>query len=77
MRAADFLLAAHGEPVRTKMTIAISVIEAARRLSLGKSTVYRLAKAGKVRFVKIGGRTLVPVAELDRIITDAAPRRAA
>jgi excisionase family DNA binding protein len=44
-------------------------IDAARRLlGVGRSTVYDLINQRKLRAVKIGRRTLVPVEELDAYI---------
>lgn len=43
--------------------------DACRALGIGKSTLYRLAKANKVRVVKIGGRSVLPADELERLAT--------
>lgn len=42
----------------------VDVIEAARRLSVGRSQVYELLASGQLPRVKIGRRTLVPVQAL-------------
>ena len=39
---------------------------------LGRSTTYRLIKEGKLRIVKIAGRTLIPADEVTRLIEAAA-----
>ncbi len=44
--------------------ILISIPEAARRLSCGRSLLYELMGAGSVRSVKLGKRRLVLVASL-------------
>ncbi|AQR60830.1 hypothetical protein BZG35_03545 [Brevundimonas sp. LM2] len=49
--------------------IAYSVDEFAKVLSLGKSTVWRLIKDGDVRAKKIGGRTLIPADQVDRVLS--------
>jgi excisionase family DNA binding protein len=37
---------------------------------IGKSKLYELAAAGKLRLSRVGGRTLVPHVELLRLIED-------
>jgi excisionase family DNA binding protein len=39
---------------------------------LGRSTTYRLIKEGKLRIVKIAGRTLIPAEEVTRLIAAGA-----
>lgn len=46
----------------------IAVSEAARRLGLGRTTVYAEIAAGRLRTVKAGRRRLVPVAALDEYV---------
>lgn len=46
--------------------------EVARRLNVSRTTIWRLAKRGDIRVVRIGSRTLIPRSELRRII-DANP----
>lgn len=47
-----------------------SVAEAARILGISRSTAYKLNKSGSLGFAKIAGRTVVPGAEIDRILTE-------
>ena len=42
------------------------VSEAAYQLGMHRVTLYRLMKAGEIRFVKVNNRTYVTNAELDR-----------
>jgi len=63
--------------------IAVSVNDAARILSVHRSTVYDMAKRGDFRMLKMGGRTIIPHADLvayvDRlpsIYGPATPRHA-
>lgn len=49
-----------------------SIAQAARVSSLGRSTVYRAIKAGRLAVVKVGGRTLVPAASLHRLLSGEA-----
>jgi excisionase family DNA binding protein len=43
---------------------------AASGLSL--SLLYRLKKQGKLRMVRVGGRTLIPADELERLISEGS-----
>ena len=46
---------------------AYSVDEACRLLSIGRTSLYELAKTGQLKLIKIAGRTLVPHSELVRL----------
>jgi excisionase family DNA binding protein len=46
----------------------VDVLEAARRIGIGRSELYVLLRSNRVRSVKIGRRRLVPVAELNRFV---------
>ena len=48
--------------------LAHRVPEACRRLGIGRSALYELIKAGELRAIKIGKRTLIPETELQKII---------
>jgi excisionase family DNA binding protein len=50
--------------------IAYRVPDACRMAGIGKSKLYELAAAGKLRLSRVGGRTLVPHVELQRLIED-------
>lgn len=49
--------------------LAHRIPDACRRLGIGRSTLYELIKAGELRTVKIGSRTLIPEADLQKVIT--------
>jgi excisionase family DNA binding protein len=49
----------------------LSVREAARRLGLRPSTVYKMAGRGSIPSVKLGGRRLFRVADLDRLVSES------
>ena len=51
--------------------LALRIDEACRFIGLGRTRLYSLIKEGKIRPVKIGGRTLIPVAELKRLVAAA------
>jgi excisionase family DNA binding protein len=50
--------------------LALSPAEAASVLGLSRSSIYSMMRAGTLRSVKAGARTLVPVAEIDRFLGD-------
>jgi len=51
---------------------AYRVPDACRALGVGRSTLYKLASAGKLRLVRIGGRTVVPGNEVSRLATEGS-----
>lgn len=55
----------------TTRPAAYSILEFARQLSISRGTVYNMHKAGGLKIIKIGQRSVVPAAELDRIINEA------
>ena len=62
-------------PRSEMQTRGVTVDEARFRLGkLGKTLFYDLVKQGKIRVVKLGNRTVVPVSEIDRLLNsdDAA-----
>ena len=52
--------------------LSVSIDEAARLIGVSRSSVYRRIKEGRLRKVKCGTRTLVPMASLDAFLA-AAP----
>jgi excisionase family DNA binding protein len=52
----------------------LSVVEAGRRLGLGKDAAYRAARSGELPVLRIGRRLLVPKARFERLLAgeDAA-----
>ena len=56
---------------------ALSINGCAKMLGISRDTVYRLARERKLRLVKLGTRTVVPVSEIERVLAppvDAASR---
>lgn len=47
---------------------ALSIAEVCETLSLGRTTVFAEIKAGNLRIVKVGRRTLVLAADLERFL---------
>ena len=54
--------------------IAYTVPEAARCLGCSVGLLYKLARDGELRLTKLGRRTLVAAAELDRLLTVCTPQ---
>lgn len=52
--------------------LAYSVSEAAKAISVGKSTIYRLINDGEIDARKIGTRTLITASSLRRFVGEAA-----
>ena len=58
-------------------TLANTIPDACRRLGIKNTTVYKLVKEGKLQTVKLGGRTVVLEAELQRFVASLAQQAAA
>lgn len=54
--------------------LAFSVADACAASSLGRTTIYNLIANGRLRAVKIGGRTLIPTESLAALLTEDAGR---
>lgn len=52
--------------------VLVSIPEAGRMLSVGRSTLYRLISDGQLETVKIGRRTLVRIASIRALAGEAA-----
>lgn len=52
--------------------LAYSIPDFAKVTSLSRSGIYNLIRDGKLKAIKIGGRTIIPCAEANRLITGAA-----
>ena len=48
-----------------------TIPEALQALRIGKSSFYKLTARGEIRTLRLGGRTLVPEREIDRLISAA------
>ena len=51
---------------------AYRIVDACRALGVGCSTIYKLAAEGKLRLVRIGGRTVVPASEIERLANEGS-----
>lgn len=52
--------------------IVISIKDAAKALSLGRTSIYALINCGRLETIKLGRRTLIKTDSLRRIISDDA-----
>jgi predicted site-specific integrase-resolvase len=52
---------------------ALRVDEFCERYCVGRSTFWKYVKLGRIRIITIGGRTVVPPSEVDRIDRDGVP----
>jgi excisionase family DNA binding protein len=48
--------------------IAFSIKEAAKASSLGRTSIYKHIAAGRLRAVRVGGRTIIPADALHALI---------
>lgn len=53
---------------RTVAKMAYSVDEACEALGLSRPSVYDLIRSGQLRSKKLGGRRVIPVTELERLL---------
>jgi excisionase family DNA binding protein len=60
------------EHSRTATPLAYTLNSAAAASGLSRSTLYRHAAAGRLRLVKVGGRTLVDAASLRSLVGAAS-----
>lgn len=52
--------------------ITVSIMEASKALSLGRSKIYELIQSGDLSTLKVGRRTLIPVASLNAFVNSKA-----
>jgi excisionase family DNA binding protein len=48
--------------------LAVSLREAAELVGLSKATLRRLAAAGRLRLIRVGGKNIVPLADIHRLV---------
>ncbi len=63
-------MASASEQLSNFDVIAFRISDAVKASGLSRSTIYELAAAGKLKLSRVGGRTLVPRAELQRLIDE-------
>jgi excisionase family DNA binding protein len=52
--------------------LALSPREAERTLGISHATLYRLIKVGRLRTIKLGSRTIIPVEAIDALLNGGA-----
>lgn len=57
-------------PTNDAGKLAYTVPDACRALSISQSHFWKLARLGKLRTLKIAGRTLIAAKEIERILTE-------
>src|SRR5271165_908722 len=68
-------LSVHSEPMRVQPPSgasprAVSIVQAGLMLNVSRSTIYRLIGAKRLRAIKVGARTVIPIASLDAILEE-------
>jgi excisionase family DNA binding protein len=56
------------ETIREERRLALSPREVERALGISHATLYRLLKTGRLKSIKLGSRTAIPVANVDAIL---------
>jgi excisionase family DNA binding protein len=49
---------------------AFTIVEAAERLTISRSSLYRLIGRNQIRVVKIGHRSVIPAEEISRLLEE-------
>ncbi len=57
-------------PTRAPTPLLVSVREAASLLSIGETNCWRLVRSRELPSVRLYGRVLVPLAEIERLVAD-------
>jgi excisionase family DNA binding protein len=66
------IVSPHSNPAIERQGLRIE--EAAHALGCGRTTVFKLIREGRLRVVKLGARTIVPRAEIARLLAETADR---
>ena len=58
--------------MRDTSPLAVSICETAKMLNLGRTTVYKLLNKKRLPLIKVGSRSLVPVAAIHDFVAELA-----
>lgn len=61
------------ESPSTHVALTYGLIDAARALGIGRSSIYRLIADGKLEARALGGRTVIPAASLQAFVASLPP----
>jgi len=61
----------------TVAPVCVSVADACRALSIGRTTIYQLVKDGELRLFKLGARSLIPAQDLHALVSRRLAAKAA
>ncbi len=56
--------------------LALPINDACRALGIGRSSLYELIAKGRIKTARVGGRRLVPLSELIRLLDESTDRGA-
>jgi excisionase family DNA binding protein len=56
--------------IQDQTPLAHTIPDACKRIGVSRSTIYELIASRELRPCKIGGRTLIPESELQRIVSE-------
>jgi hypothetical protein len=62
-------------PIRAVEPIAVSISTFSAMTDLGRTTAYNLIAQGKLKKIKVLGRTLITVASIEALLAEAASDR--
>ena len=57
--------------------VAVRLSDACRALGIGNTSLYDMMGKGEIKSIRIAGRRLIPVSEIDRIVAEACAQVAA
>ncbi|MGH6987322.1 MAG: helix-turn-helix domain-containing protein [Caulobacteraceae bacterium] len=59
-------------PTTVAEPLALTIPNACRAIGVGRTWLYEAARRGDLKLIRLGGRTVVPMTELRRLLAEAA-----